>query len=62
MPRDNLSEALELGAVETTCCRNGWWKVSFADLELASFFKQYALDEGWTVIGGNLVLGVRPTP
>jgi len=61
MFRDELTDALEFGATEALSCRNGWWKVSFADPELASMFREYALDEGWTIIGANLVFGVRPT-
>lgn len=61
MWKQHLDEALELGAIETTSCRNGWWKVSFADLELASFFKTYAKEVGWTIIGSGKVFGIRPT-
>ena len=61
MWKQHLNEALELGAAGTISCRNGWWKVSFADLELASFFREYARDADWTIIGSGLVFGVRPT-
>ena len=60
MYKTKFTDALELGAIEALSCRNGWWKVSFADLELASMFREYALDEGWTIIGSNLVFGARP--
>ncbi len=60
MYRHEFDEALEFGATTSSICRNGWWKVSFADLELASMFREYALDEGWTIIGSSLVFGVRP--
>lgn len=62
MYRSEFAEAVEFGATASSICRNGWWKVSFADLELASMFREYASDEGWTTIGSGCVFGVRPTP
>jgi len=61
MYRHKFDEALELGATAVIRCRNSWWMVLFADFELASLFREYALDEGWTTIGSGLIFGVRPT-
>ena len=56
----HLNDALENGAVEASQCRNGWMKVSFADLELADMYREDAIEKGWPVIGAGLEFGVRP--
>jgi hypothetical protein len=61
MWKQHLNEALELGAAGTLSRGNGWWLVLFADLELASFFREYALDAGWAIMGSGKTFGVRPT-
>ena len=59
MWKDNLNEALDLGAVSTANRRNGWWRVEFVSQEDVEFFLAYAEEQAWTVIGSGLVLGVR---
>jgi hypothetical protein len=61
MFRDKLDEALIFEATETLICRNGWWKVSFANYNAARLFQEYAIEKGWIIIGSNLTFGVRPT-
>ena len=62
MYRHTLNEAVELGAVSVTSCRNGWWKVSFTYQLFAGLFREHAISEGWSIIGSGNVFGVRPTP
>lgn len=56
----HLSDALEIGAMEASQCRNGWMRVLFADLELANMYREDAAEKDWPVIGAGLEFGVRP--
>lgn len=60
MYKTEFSEALELGANKLTCCRNGWWRVVFICADTAQFFRAYAEEAGWSIIGSGNIFGVRP--